>query len=120
MLFLVIIGKVPKINMSYANKVAFVTSNIYKVKEIQHLVDHSPLRGKFQITPLKLKTLEIQDEKAVKITRAKLQNAMESLRNGGKEEHFQWVMVEDTSLCINALGGRDYNIPGPGIPRNSY
>ena len=95
--------------MSYANKVAFVTSNIYKVKEIQHLVDHSPLSGKFQLTPLSLKTLEIQDDKAAKITRAKLQNAMEQLRLGGKDEHFQWVMVEDTSLCINALGGQYSN-----------
>ena len=92
--------------MSFAHKVAFVTSNIYKVKEIQHLLDHSALRGKFHLTPLKLKTLEIQEEHAVKITRAKLLNAVQQLRVCGKEaKQFQWVMVEDTSLCINALGG---------------
>ena len=92
---------------SFAHKVAFVTSNIYKVKEIQHLLDHSALRGKFHLTPLKLKTLEIQEDNAVKITRAKLLNALQQLRVCGKEgaKQFQWVMVEDTSLCINALGG---------------
>ena len=90
---------------SFANKVAFVTSNIYKVKEIQHLLDHSALGNKFQLTPLKLKTLEIQEDQAVKITRAKLLNAVEQLRVCGKGQQFQWVMVEDTSLCINALGG---------------
>ena len=92
---------------SFAHKVAFVTSNIYKVKEIQHLLDHSALRGKFHLTPLKLKTLEIQEDNAVKITRAKLLNAVQQLRVCGKEgaKQFQWVMVEDTSLCINALGG---------------
>ena len=98
----------PKINMrSFAHKVAFVTSNIYKVKEIQHLLDHSALRGKFHLTPLKLKTLEIQEDNSVKITRAKLLNAVQQLRVCGKEgaKQFQWVMVEDTSLCINALGG---------------
>ena len=90
---------------SFANKVAFVTSNIYKVKEIQHLLDHSALGNKFQLTPLKLKTLEIQEDQAVKITRAKLLNAVEQLRVCGKGQQFQWVMVEDTSLCINALEG---------------
>ena len=102
------VARCQKINMrSFAHKVAFVTSNIYKVKEIQHLLDHSALRGKFHLTPLNLKTLEIQEDNSVKITRAKLLNAVQQLRVCGKEgaKQFQWVMVEDTSLCINALGG---------------
>ena len=96
-------GQVPSSTMI---KIAFATSNVNKVREIQELFKQK--LPNVLVTPTgNLRLTEIQADSSEAITQAKLLSAKKAL----KKSDNGFVMVEDTSLCINALGG----LPGPYI-----
>lgn len=74
----------------------FVTSNMKKLAEVKQILTD------FEVTHHKLDLLEVQGTYKEVVT-AKVKQAYEQLKCP--------VLVEDTSLCFNALGG----LPGPYI-----
>ena len=91
-----------KVNMTRV--IAFVTSNVNKIKEIEALAKR--LLFKHQVVPVSLQLTEIQDADVENITRSKLNSAAKDLC-----QNYPFVMVEDSSLCCHALGG----LPGPFV-----
>jgi hypothetical protein len=83
--------------------ITFVTGNLLKLKEAQHILD-ATCSVPFELVAYgKLDLDELQSDIPEKIAAAKCRLA--ALAVGGP------VMIDDTSLCFNALGG----LPGPYI-----
>jgi inosine triphosphate pyrophosphatase len=74
------------------NPLTFVTGNAGKLREFKQILGDS-----FPIRNLAVDTEEIQEETLEKISEAKCRQAAAAV-NGP-------VLVEDTALCFNALGG---------------
>uniref|UniRef100_A0A914C3R0 Inosine triphosphate pyrophosphatase n=1 Tax=Acrobeloides nanus TaxID=290746 RepID=A0A914C3R0_9BILA len=83
--------------MSKSNVIKFVTGNRNKLLEVQNM-----LASTLEITPLDIDLPEYQGE-PYEIATLKCQAALEHVDGP--------VLIEDTSLCFNALGG----LPGPYI-----
>ena len=83
--------------------ITFVTGNLLKLKEAQHILD-STCSVPFELVAYgELDLDELQSDIPEKIAAAKCRLAAKAV--GGP------VMIDDTSLCFNALGG----LPGPYI-----
>jgi len=80
-----------------AKKICFCTGNVNKLREVQQIIGDS-----VSLESASLDLPELQGE-PLEISAAKCRVAFERLK--------QPVIVEDTSLCFNALGG----LPGPYI-----
>jgi inosine triphosphate pyrophosphatase len=83
--------------------ITFVTGNLLKLKEAQHILD-STCSVPFELVAYgELDLDELQSDIPEKIAAAKCRLAAKAVG---------WpVMIDDTSLCFNALGG----LPGPYI-----
>merc|ERR1719310_1906749 len=90
--------------MSTSNKptITFVTGNAKKLQEVQLFLAKGSTELPFTLVNQKIDLPELQGEPE-EITREKCRLAAEEAKGA--------VMVEDTSLCYNALNG----LPGPYI-----
>lgn len=90
---------------SYSQKravIKFITSNPLKTREVQALLAEGGLRVPFDIQTLDIQLPELQESPLV--------IAIEKTRLASNRVKAP-CLVEDTSLCLNALGG----LPGPYI-----
>ncbi|ESO00752.1 hypothetical protein HELRODRAFT_185734 [Helobdella robusta] len=87
--------------MAAKKQISFVTGNVNKLKEVVNILG-SEFTEKVEIKNVDIDLPEYQGD-ADDVSRLKCEEAMKSL--GGA------VLVEDTCLCFNALGG----MPGPYI-----
>lgn len=93
----------PSNNATRRPVITFVTGNLLKLKEAQHILD-STCSVPFELVAYgQLDLDELQSDIPEKIAAAKCRLAAKAV--GGP------VMIDDTSLCFNALGG----LPGPYI-----
>ena len=97
--------------------IIFITENVSKYKEIQNYISTSNANISIQMIKPDFELQEIQSLDRQEIVLKKLRDAfiasnslinMQHILDSEKET---WIMVEDTSLCIDKLGG----FPGPFI-----
>jgi len=97
--------------------IIFITENVSKYKEIQNYISKSNANISIQMIKPDFELQEIQSLDRHEIVLKKLRDAfiasnslinMQHILDSEKET---WIMVEDTSLCIDKLGG----FPGPFI-----
>lgn len=111
-----------RLNTKKMKQIIFLTENINKFKELKCYLDaSSDFTGRISLTMIKpdYELHEIQSMDRNEIVRYKLSTAMknnESLIGLTRHQtestsNDLWIMVEDTSFCINKLGG----FPGPFI-----
>jgi inosine triphosphate pyrophosphatase len=82
--------------------IKFVSRNINKFKEVKYIIEEG-LPG-YSVCQIKIDLPELQGE-PLEICKAKLKHALSIEKGEGV------LMIEDTSLCLNAMGG----LPGPYI-----
>jgi inosine triphosphate pyrophosphatase len=97
--------------------IIFITENVSKYKEIENYISKIGANVSIQMIKPDFELQEIQSLDRQEIVMKKLRDAfsasnslinLQHMLDGEKET---WIMVEDTSLCIEKLGG----FPGPFI-----
>jgi len=97
--------------------IIFITENVSKYKEIQNYISKSNANISIQMIKPDFELQEIQSLDRQEIVLKKLRDALSASTSLMNLQHIldsekeTWIMVEDTSLCIEKLGG----FPGPFI-----
>jgi len=97
--------------------IIFITENVSKYKEIENYISTSNANVSIQMIKPDFELQEIQSLDRQEIVMKKLRdafsasNSLINLQHMLDNEKETWIMVEDTSLCIDKLGG----FPGPFI-----
>ena len=100
--------------------IIFITENVSKFKEVDNYINNQEgIKGNVSIQMIKpeYELQEIQSLDRQEIVLKKLRDAIAmskqlfNMQHIGDNEREIWVMVEDTSLCIDKMGG----FPGPFI-----
>ena len=92
----------PSSSPSVAGPLIFITGNEKKLAEVRAILSTPNTEGSFEMTNVKLDLPELQGEPE-EVAREKCRLALEHIEKTVAEP--RWVMVEDTSLCFNALNG---------------